>query len=239
MIGALANGAGIALGALVGLWTDRQLSPARQRQLQVLLGAFTVFAGLSLAWNGLRGPPAQFFGKLVLMLVTLMLGKLTGQWLRIQSRVNGAGVFAQEQLQSAAGADSAAMGRGFPACAAVYCLAPLAVLGALAEGLQSDLRPLGLKTVMDALAAVTFARAFRWGAVLSAVPVVVWEGTLTLGSRLLQPVLEQRLLLDNLVATTGFLVFAVALVILRLRRIELADYYPSLIYAPLLAMAFR
>lgn len=35
------------------------------------------------------------------------------------------------------------------------------------------------------------------------------------------------------------LIFAVALVILRLRRIELADYWPSLLYAPLLTMLFR
>jgi uncharacterized membrane protein YqgA involved in biofilm formation len=47
------------------------------------------------------------------------------------------------------------------------------------------------------------------------------------------------LLVDCLTATTGFLVFAVALVILRIRRIELADYWPSLLYAPLLTMLLR
>ena len=92
---------------------------------------------------------------------------------------------------------------------------------------------------MDALAAASLARMSRGGVLLSAIPVLLWQGTLTLGVRSLLPTLERGLVVDSLTATTGILVFAVALVILRLRKIELADYWPSLVYAPLLALLFR
>jgi uncharacterized membrane protein YqgA involved in biofilm formation len=51
--------------------------------------------------------------------------------------------------------------------------------------------------------------------------------------------LETRGLVDSVNVTGGLLVFCVALVILELKRIELADYLPSLAFAPLLAWAFR
>jgi uncharacterized membrane protein YqgA involved in biofilm formation len=239
VIGAWLNAAGILGGGLVGLWSAHQLSPQRQRQLQVLLGAFTVYVGLSLAWSGLRGSPRQFFGNLALMLLALMLGKLTGHGLGLQRRVNRAGSYANDLLNPSQSVPAAGVNAGFVACTAVYCLAPLAVLGSLAEGLQGDIKPLAIKTVMDTLAAVIFARFLRGGALLSAVPVLVWQGTLTLGTRALLPTLEQRMLVDVLMATTGFLVFAVALVILRIRKIQLADYWPSLLYAPFLALLFR
>ena len=93
--------------------------------------------------------------------------------------------------------------------------------------------------IMDGLAAMSFARMLPGAVLLSAIPVFVWQGTLTLAARFLLPTLERALLVDTLTATAGMLIFAVALVILRLRRIELADYWPSLLYAPLLTLLFR
>lgn len=123
------------------------LSPHRQRQLQVcLLGAFTVFFGLSIVWSGLRGSWTQFLSKFALMLVALMLGKLTGHVLRIQRCVNkGAGRFASNQLSPDQAVSNRSFSDVFVACAAVYCLAPWALLGSLAEGLHRDLRPLIIK----------------------------------------------------------------------------------------------
>jgi len=71
---------------------------------------------------------------------------------------------------------------------------------------------------------------------LSALPVLAWQGTLTLVCRqFLKPFLEGHNLADSVNAVGGLLVFSVALVILGLKRIRLADYLPSLALAPLLA----
>lgn len=237
--GALINAAAILAGGLAGIGTHLQVRPGRQQQIQKILGALTVFAGLSVAWSGLQGSLGQFLGKGLVVLLSLMLGKLTGHWLRLQGIVNRAGRFASQHLTRSQTTDAMPFGDVFTACAAVYCLAPLAVLGSLAEGLRGDLKPLMIKSIMDGLAAMAFARSVGRGVLVSALPVFVWQGTLTLGVRWLSPFLEDRMLVDTLSATTGFLVFAVALVILKLRRIELADYLPSLLYAPAITLVFR
>jgi uncharacterized protein len=75
---------------------------------------------------------------------------------------------------------------------------------------------------------------------LAALPVLAFQGTITLAcARLLRPALETHSLVDAINAPGGLLVFCVALVILELKRIELADYLPSLVIAPLLAWVFH
>jgi uncharacterized membrane protein YqgA involved in biofilm formation len=87
---------------------------------------------------------------------------------------------------------------------------------------------------MDGLATVGFVAAFGRGVVLAALPVLVYQGTLTLLARWAAPFLENQELLDSISATGGMLVFSVALVVMELKRVELANYLPALAVAPLL-----
>jgi hypothetical protein len=80
-----------------------------------------------------------------------------------------------------------------------------------------------------------FVPVFGWGVLLAALPVFVVQGSITLGCSLfLEPFLRAHGLVDPVNAVGGLLVFTVALVILDLKKIELADYLPSLIVAPVL-----
>jgi hypothetical protein len=93
---------------------------------------------------------------------------------------------------------------------------------------------------MDGLAAMGFVSVFGWGVALSAVPVLVFQGTLTLFcERFLAPFLEARQLVDPVNATGGLLIVCISLLIFDIRKIELTDYLPSLVFAPLLAWWLR
>jgi uncharacterized membrane protein YqgA involved in biofilm formation len=92
---------------------------------------------------------------------------------------------------------------------------------------------------MDGLATMAFVTTFGWGVMLSVIPVVAYQGTITLSARFLGSLLEERGLIDSLNATGGMLVFCIALVILELKKIELADYLPSLAFAPLLTWLLK
>jgi uncharacterized membrane protein YqgA involved in biofilm formation len=75
---------------------------------------------------------------------------------------------------------------------------------------------------------------------LAAVPVFTLQGSITLiVARVLEPILSHHNLVGSVNAVGGMLVFCVALVMLGLKRIELADYLPSLIVAPLLTLLLR
>ena len=55
----------------------------------------------------------------------------------------------------------------------------------------------------------------------------------------LEPFLRHHDLLDSVNAVGGMLVFCVALIVLELKKLQLADYLPSLVMAPVIAWVFQ
>jgi hypothetical protein len=239
VIGTILNGVAILAGGIVGLTATKQISALGQRRIQVLLGAFTVYVGLSMTWSGLHGSFGQVAKQLGLVLLSLIMGKFIGQVLRIQRNLNRLGQFAKRQFAAAQSQSNPHFNEGFVTCTVLFCVGPMAILGSLEDGLRGDFKVLAIKGVMDGLATMAFAQTFGWGVMLSALPVVAYQGTITLSARVLAPYLENQALLDPLFATGGLMLFSVALVILEIKKIELSDYLPSLACAPLLTWVFR
>jgi uncharacterized protein len=235
--GTLLNAVAIVAGGLAGLTLRRQISPASQAALKVLLGAFTVYAGLSLTWQGVNGTFAQVLRQLLIVLGALMLGNVTGKLLGLQKAVNRLGHFAKDRFTRANSGAPGGFSEGFLTCSILYCVAPLAVVGPVAEALSGNWKPLAIKAVMDGLATMAFVTCFGWGAMLSVVPVVAVQGTIWLLVRAAQPQLGDALA-NSVTATAGMLVFTVSLIVLELKKVELADYLPSLAFAPVLTWLF-
>jgi uncharacterized membrane protein YqgA involved in biofilm formation len=237
MIGTILNSSAIVIGGSVGLTTSKALSASAEAQLRIILAAFTVFFGLRLTWLSVNGSALQILKQCVILILALMLGKLTGRVFGLQKTSNVLGRRAQEQILATQRARAHTASDAFKPCAILFCAAPLGILGAVQDGLLLSryFYPLAVKAVMDGFAAMGFVRILGWGVLLSAIPVLAMQGTLTLVCAcFLAPFLSARGLLDSVNAVGGVLVFCVALVMLGLKRIELTDYLPSLLFAPLL-----
>ncbi len=240
MIGTALNVAGILIGGAVGLVRRKPLLRVNESFCKVGLGVFTVFYGLRLTWMSLNGTFLQVLKQLLVAVLALMLGKTVGHLLRLQKLSNHLGQQAREHIGAIKPGATGRLSAGFKTCAALFCAAPLGLLGSVQDGLSGYYYPLAVKAVMDGLATTGFVLLFRWGVMLSALPVLVVQGTITLlCAELLKPFLESYSLVDSVNAVGGLLVFSVALVILELKKIELADYLPSLVFAPLLAWLTR
>jgi uncharacterized protein len=239
--GTILNVAGILVGGIVGLVRRRPLSPALESQFKVGLGVCILFCGLRLTWVSLSGSFPGVLRQLVIVILALVLGKIAGQMLRLQVLSNQVGKRARRCIEAAKPGEPGPAGEGFKTCAALFCAAPLGILGAIQEGLTSPpyVYPLTAKAVMDGLATMGFASLFGRGVLLAAVPVLAFQGTITLAGRVLLPFLSVHNLVNPVNATGGLLVFCVALVLLGIKRIELADYLPSLLFAPLITWLWR
>ena len=237
MIGTFLNVAGILVGGIIGLAGRKSLSAANESFFKVTLAAVTVFCGLRLTWLSFSGSFSNVLKQFVIVLLALTLGKITGRLLHLQRMSNALGRQARDRISGAKPNDPKRFSEGFKTCTALFCAAPLGILGSLQEGLSlsSDFYPLGVKAVIDGLAALGFVSVFGRGVLLSAVPVLAFQGTLTLASeRFLEPFLAAHGLQASVNAAGGLLIFSVARLMLGLKRIELADYLPSLAVAPLL-----
>jgi uncharacterized protein len=238
MIGTLLNVAGILIGGMVGLARRKPMSPVNEAFAKVALAAFTVLCGLRLTWMSLHGPFGAVLKQLTIIVLALILGRLTGRLLGLQRRSNKLGRKARETISAPATTDRSKSAAGFETCAALFCAAPLGMVGAVVDGLNSPpyFYPLGIKGVIDGLAAMSFISIFGSSVLVSALPVLALQGTITLLCwRWLEPVLCAHGLIDPVNGVAGLLVFSVALVMLGLKKIELTDYLPSLIFAPVIA----
>ncbi len=238
VLGTWINFIGIVLGGLCGLLWKQPMSNANQIFFKNLLGALTLFAGLRLAWVGLAGSASflLMLKQFLIVLVALTLGKLLGRLMHLQKASNHLGQFARDRMAKAAPTNPDRFSDGFIVCTLLFCAAPLGIVGAMSDGLDNFPLPLSIKAAMDGMGALGFAALFGAGVVFSAVPVLVFQGILSLSAqRFLFPLLEKHDLLDPVNTTSGFLIVCIALIIFEVRRIEVTDYLPALAIAPLLA----
>src|SRR5216117_2104818 len=192
MTGTILNAAAILMGGIVGLTASRQPSLAHQTALRILLGAFTVYAGLGATWQAVNGVFLQVLKQLTILLLALMLGNLTGKLLRIQKSLNHLGRYAKQKISGTRPAALRRSSEGFITCSILFCVTPIAVLGSLQDGFTHNFKTLAVKSVMDGLATMAFVTTFGWGAILSIIPVIACQGTLALLARLLQPYLDRK-----------------------------------------------
>ncbi|MBM3875804.1 MAG: DUF554 domain-containing protein [Verrucomicrobia bacterium] len=239
-LGTAINAAGILLGGVLGLTFARQIPESWQLRIRALLALFIIYAGLSLTWKGVNGPFGQVAKQMGIVMLALVLGNATGRLLRLQRGMNALGRYARERFAKADPANKQ-FSEGFVTCTLVFCLGPMAILGPMEDALSTPhtMRILLIKTVMDGLATMGFVAAMGWGPILSVIPVVAYQGSITLLATALEPYLRHQDLLDAVNATGGLIVFTISLVVLEVKRVELANYLPSLLWAPLLTWWWR
>jgi uncharacterized membrane protein YqgA involved in biofilm formation len=236
-IGTVVNVATVLVGALLGRLLGDRL-PERTRDLvtdalglvTLLIAATSAVAVLDPALSDRVGDSAP----MLIVLGSLVLGGIVGSLLRLEQRVESVGGWLQRRLAGDAGsAERHRFIEGFVVASLLFCTGPLTIRGSLNDGLGNGADQLFLKATLDGFAAIAFASAFGWGVAASAITVVVVQGGLTLVGVLLGDVLPDAQL-AAITATGGLLLVGVALRLLRIREIPVADLLPALLVAPLL-----
>ena len=239
IVGTIINGLGILIGGLAGLVMRETLSASRQETCKTLLGLATIGAGLHLTWTHLGSGFWNVLKQFTIVMVAMSFGKFLGRLARLQRGSNRLGQLASQTMEKVSQTRQFSFGDGFIACTILFCVAPLSILGAIQEGLTGVWSSYAIKAGVDALAAMAFVGLFGRSVLWVIVPVVAWQGSLSLGIRLALPWLEHHGLVDPILATSGLLLFSVALLIFQIRKIAVADYLPSLFLAPLIAWFWR
>lgn len=236
-LGTAVNVATVLVGALLGRLLGNRL-PVRTRDLVTdALGLVTLLIAATSAMAVLDADLAARVGDSAPMLIvlgSLVLGGIVGSLLRLEVRVESLGGWLQRRLAGDTGSvERHRFIEGFVVSSLLFCTGPLTILGSLNDGLGNGADQLYLKATLDGFAAIAFAASFGWGVAASAITVVVVQGGLTLVGVVLGDVLPDAQL-AAITATGGLLLVGVALRLLRIREIPVADLLPALLVAPVL-----
>ncbi len=232
-LGTVINAVAILLGGIIGLMVKQQLSKDAQNNIKAVLVIFTFVAAAHMIWSGLNGSFGQVAKQVGIMFLSLILGNIIGMVLGIQKRLGKLGEYATERFTKAQSGEKQPVAEGFITCTLLFCVGPMAILGSIQDGMTGEFKTLALKGAMDGLATLSFAAVFGWGVLLSIIPVVAYQGTITLLAKALAGHLDEPMI-NSLNATGGLLVMCLPLVIYGVRKVPLANYLPALAVAPLL-----
>jgi uncharacterized membrane protein YqgA involved in biofilm formation len=239
MIGTVLNVGTIILGGVIGLTAGRQLSPKIEYRIKLTLGVITIWLGMKATWASVNGSFGQVVKQIVIILAALVIGNVLGKLLGLQKQLNRLGEYAKQKFQGEAAGNQRNFGEGFVTCTILFCVGPMAILGAVEDGLTGKFPILALKSAMDGLATMAFVKPFGFGPILAAIPVLAYQGTITLAAKSAQPFLQNQALLDSVNGTGGLLILCISVVLLDIQKVPLADYLPALAVAPLLTWLFK
>ena len=92
----------------------------------------------------------------LIVILALTLGRITGRLLRLQKGLNRLGQYARERFAQKGSESAQRWSEGFVTCTILFCVGPMAILGALQDGLSGRWQTLGAKAIMDGLATMAF-----------------------------------------------------------------------------------
>lgn len=229
MLGTLVNAAAIVAGGAAGTLFKNGVKPAWEESLNKALGVAVLVLGV----NGVIG--AMFTvgenGALassgeLLLVVSLVLGAFSGELLNIDGRLNRLSAKAETALHMSGFAQS------FTSGTLIYCVGAMAIIGALNDGLRADPSVLYVKSMLDGISSVVLGATLGPGVILSAVPVLLYQGAITLLAGALEPVLA-GVLLSEICAVGYCLVLCIGINFLGMTKIKTANLLPALFVPPL------
>ena len=236
-LGTIYNVVAILVGSALGVWFGHRLPERTGRTVTDALGLVVLIIG-GLNVMALQDPAyVAAVGEgltLLVVLGALVFGGIAGSLLRIEERLEGVGGWLQARfVRDDASPSRARFVEGFVDASLVFCIGPLAILGSLSDGLGRGIEQLVLKGTIDGFASLAFAASLGWGVAASAIPVGLYQGSLTIIAALLGSLMPAEAV-AAITATGGVLLLGVGLRLLQVRPVPVGDMLPALAIAPLL-----
>lgn len=223
-MGTLVNGAAVALGGLIGLLIRKGLPERVEKTAMKLLG-------LAVFIIGLEGVVTSMItvqeGKLsadgsLLLIASLVLGGVIGELGDVDGALNRAGKRIEERF------GKEGFAKGFVNGALIFCVGAMAIVGALNDGLAHDPEILFIKSMLDFICAIILGSTLGFGVIFSFIPVVLYQGAITLLSVWIAPLISQPLL--NAVCMVGYaIVMCIGINFLDFTAIRTANLLPALL----------
>lgn len=230
LTGTIINVATILLGGFLGLLLGNRLSEKVRYTVMMALGLFTFAYGIRLFMQT---------GNALVVLISMLIGVLLGEWGRIEDGLSYVGVFLEKKFNRNKGVESAKFIRGFLTASLLFMIGPMAILGSFQDGLTGDYNTLVVKSIMDGFAAIAFASSLGIGVLFSSVVILVYQGGLSLLATQLQPIMSDQVLAE-FSAIGGIMLMGIAVSsLLEIKKIRVANFLPGFIVLPLIIWLFN
>ena len=227
VLGTIINTAAIILGSTLGLLLRKGIS---NNYREILLSGI----GLSIILIGIKSALAS--DHLMVVLFSIILGALLGEYINIETRLEQLGKFLERKV-SQNSADSLSIARGFVTASLLYCVGSMAIVGSLESGLTGNHQVLLAKSLIDGIISIVLASSLGIGVIFSSVAVFIYQGLITLAAASMKNILTPETI-AQMTSVGGLLILAIGLNMLKITHIRVGNILPA-IFFPLLYFLFK
>ena len=232
-LGTIINIAGILVGGILGLCFGKLLKDRHQQTLTRVCGISTLFIGIGGALEGMLTVSGEGIvsGSAMLIVICLSLGALIGELLNIEDAFER---FGQWLKLKTGNAKDKQFVDGFVTASLTVCIGAMAIVGAIEDGISHDYSILATKAVLDLIIIMVMTCSLGKGCIFSAIPVGILQGSVTLLSTLLRPLMTPTAQ-SNLSMIGSILIFCVGINLVWDKRIRVANLLPAVVLAVIAA----
>ena len=218
----------VLVGSILGLGLKGRFSPRTGAAVMKCL----VLCALGIGFSSLLDTADT-----LCVILCLVLGTLLGEWIDIEKRMDGLGESLKRKLVRGEGGENRFV-EGFVTATIVYCVGAMSINGSIAAGLNRDYSIIISKSVLDGVGAVTFAAAMGIGVAFSVVPILLYQGGITLLAEVVGPYLPASVITE-MSAVGGAIIVGIGLNLLDLpkEKLRVGNMLPAVflpvLYVPL------
>jgi len=221
MLGTIVNAVAIIAGSLLGLLFSKGISDNYKDIIMSGVGLSVVLIGIKSALNS---------DSLMIVIFSVIIGALIGEYLNIEKRLETCGKFLEKQVSAKSG-DTSSFARGFVTASLVFCVGSMAIVGSLESGLTGNHQTLFAKSILDGVTSIIFASAMGLGVMFSSIAVFIYQGLITITAVFMKNFLVPETI-SQMTSVGGLLILAIGLNLLKITSIRIGNLLPG-IFLPL------
>lgn len=225
MTGTLIDISAIIVGSLLGLSLGRWIPLRIKETLLQVVGLIVLILGIKMALTD-----ANF----MLVISSLIIGAIIGENLNLDNVIRNLSVQIARKFSHKNSSD---FSEGFLTSTFLFCIGAMSIVGSITEGLTKDMSVLLTKSVLDGITALFLATTFGISVMFSAIPVLIYQGSLTFLAQYLQAFFTSETI-ALLTSTGGFLLLCLGLDLLEIKHIRTINLLPGIPVVFLLSILF-
>ena len=228
-LGTFYNALGVVFGGLLGLLIGQRLSEDFHETLLKVTGVAVFVLGIAGTLEKMlvvRGSHVESHGSMMLIL-SLVIGTVIGELLKIEEGFEHLGTWLKEKTGNQG---DTSFVDAFMTTALTICIGAMAVVGAVQDGLTGDTSTLLAKAILDMVIVLVLTVSKGKGAIFAVVPLVIFQGAITLLAHLIAPIMTPQAL-SNLSLVGSSLILCVGINLIWGKRIKVANLLPAVLIA--------
>ena len=232
-LGTIINTGAILAGGLLGGLFGKFLHESAQDTLTKVCGISTLFIALSGALEKMmrvEGTGLVSSGSM-LIIGCLAIGGFIGELLDIEGAFERFGQWLK--IKSGNARDKGFVD-AFVTASLTVCIGAMAIMGSIQDGMTGDYSILATKAILDLIIIMVMSTSMGRGCVFSAVPVFLFQGSITLLAGILKPLMTMSAL-DNISLVGNVLIFCVSVNLVWGKKVKVANLLPAIVIAVIAA----